>query len=110
MKLLSALAADARQSLQRLVVVAGLALAAVLSAAVALGFVTSALFVALRVQYGAIIAALVVAVLYLILAAVLFLDLSARRPADAGARGRRKVERRGGDRQRAAGGRDGGGT
>jgi len=72
MKVLSALAADAQQGLQRLIVSTGLALAAVLAAAVGLGFATSSLFVALRAQYGAVIAALIVSVIYFVIAALLF--------------------------------------
>ena len=61
MKVLSALAADTRQRARRLIVCACLAFAAALSAAIGLGFATYALFLAVRVQYGAIAAAIALA-------------------------------------------------
>jgi lysylphosphatidylglycerol synthetase-like protein (DUF2156 family) len=73
MKVLSALAADAQQSVRRLIICACLAFAAVLSGAIGLGFATYALFVGVRLQYGAIAAAAVLAAFYLIVAGIFFL-------------------------------------
>jgi hypothetical protein len=84
MKVLSALAADTQQRLQRLIVCACLAFTALLSGAIGLGFATYALFLAVRVQYGVIAAAVVLAVAYLILAALfllLYRRASRRTPA-----------------------------
>jgi hypothetical protein len=73
MKVLSALAADAQQGLQRLIVCACLALAALVSGAIGLGFATYALFLLMLVQYGLIAAAVALAVVYFVVAALFYL-------------------------------------
>ena len=73
MKFLSDLAAGSRQRLQRFAVRAALALAAVLSAAIGLGFASYALFEVWRLHYGAINASIGLSAIYFILAGVLYL-------------------------------------
>ena len=84
MKVLSALAADTQQRLLRLMICACLAFAALLSGAIGLGFATYALFLAVRLQYGVIAAAIVLAAVYLLVAALfllLYRRVSRRTPA-----------------------------
>ena len=86
MKFLSVLAAQTQQRLRRFIICAGLAFAAALTGAIGLGFATFALFEALRRDYGAINAAIVVAALYVIIAGLLaLLARRAGRPARADA-------------------------
>jgi hypothetical protein len=68
---LSALVTAWRQRLQRLLVCLALALAAVASAVVGLGFATAATFEALRAPYGAIQASIWMSAGYFVLAAAL---------------------------------------
>jgi hypothetical protein len=68
---LSALVTASRQRLQRLLVCLALALAAVASAVVGLGFATAATFEALRAPYGAIQASIWMSAGYFVLAAAL---------------------------------------
>ena len=86
MKFLSVLAAQTQQRLRRFIVCASLAFAAALTGAIGLGFATYALFQELRLGYGAINAAIVLAALYLVVAGLLaLLARRAGRPARADA-------------------------
>lgn len=80
MQFLSALAARSQRSMRRLVIRAALAFAGALSGAVGLGFATYALFEAWRMQYGVVVAAIGLCVIYLVLAAIFFLCTRLVRP------------------------------
>jgi hypothetical protein len=73
MKFLSTLAAGSQQRLRRFAIRAALALAAVVSAAIGLGFASYALFEVWRLHYGAINASIGLSAIYFILAGVLYL-------------------------------------
>jgi hypothetical protein len=73
MRLLSALAAGSQQLARRVFVRAALAFACALSGTIGLGFATYALFEALRLQYGAVNASIVLGAIYLIAAGILYL-------------------------------------
>ena len=73
MKFLSALAAGSQQRLRTFAIRAALALAAVLSAAIGLGFASYALFEAWRLHYGAINASIGLSAIYFVLAGILYL-------------------------------------
>ncbi len=70
---LSGLAARSRVRMRRVVICAALAGAGALSGVVGVAFATCALFEALRLQYGAVIAAVWLSAIYLVVALVLFL-------------------------------------
>jgi hypothetical protein len=73
MRLLSVLAAGSQLLARRLFVRTTLAFACALSGTIGLGFVTYALFGALRLQYGVVNAPIRLGAIYLIVAGVLYL-------------------------------------
>ena len=84
MRLLSFLAAGSQKLARRLFVRATLAFACALSGTIGLGFVTYALFEALRLQYGVVNASIGLGAIYLIVAGILYLCYRRAGPTLAG--------------------------
>ena len=84
MRLLSVLAACSQQLARRVLVRTALAFACALSGTVGLGFVTYAVFEALRLHYGVVNAAIALGAIYLIVAGILYLCYRVAGPRPVG--------------------------